>query len=571
MPRGGGCAIISLMVSRDKERGQEMVRTLINQNEREELHRTIWKIANDLRGAVDGWDFKQYVLCTIFYRYLSESFCDYVNKRERDAGNENFDYSKLSNEEVPDDLKKMTVTDKGYYISPGDLFSNVCKAAQKDNSKLNTELQEIFRRIEKSSRKDIDKNNNKLPPCMEGLFGDFDASSKKLSSGGNAGTEHSLICKKLTSVLLAVRDMKLGSVEETGIDTYGDAYEYLMAMYASSAGKSGGEFYTPQEVSQLLARLTLEGQEDRVKSVYDPACGSGGLLLQFVKILKKRKGELRIFGQEINITTYNLCRMNMFLHGVDPANFFIRLGDTLTEPAFIPRNEDDDKKIEYFDAVVSNPPYSIKWKGKDDSILINDPRYRDAAILAPQGKADLAFIETALFHLKETGVAAIVCFPGVLYRGGAEEKIREYLLDNNYIDTIIALPSNLFFGTSIATCIMVLKKCKTNDPNVLFIDASAEFVKVTNNNKLTDENISNILGLFCERKDKKYLSKLVPTSELIANHSNLSVSSYVEKEDKRERIDIAALNKELKEVVKKEEELRRAIDRIVEELDGNNS
>lgn len=526
--------------------------------EREEVHRTIWAVANELRGSVDGWDFKQYVLCTIFYRHISEDLCNYVNESERRRGNSTFDYALITNEEAESARENITSA-KSYYIAPGDLFCNVRERA-KDDKNLNITLHNIFNRIESQSRvveiKSDDGAIEKSVPCMEGLFGDFDTSSAKL------GATVAQKCDKLNKLLNAVANMKLGRPKDLSIDTYGDAYEYLMAMYASNAGKSGGEFYTPQEVSRLLALLTMAGRKDKVVRVYDPACGSGGLLLKFLKEAAD-SDRLKFFGQEINITTYNLCRMNMFLHDVDPVNFTIALGDTLTNPMF--KSTEEKKK---FDAVVSNPPYSIKWEGKANSLLINDDRYSSAGILAPQGKADLAFIMHSLYYLSNTGVAAIVCFPGVLYRGGAEAKIREYLLQENYIDAVIALPSNLFFGTSIATCIMVLKKCKTNDPNVLFIDATGEFIKVTNNNKLSDENIKNILGLFRERKDKKYLSKLVNINDIIKNDSNLSVSSYVEKEDKREVIDIKALNSEIKDVVKKEEELRRAIDKIIEELGG---
>ena len=290
--------------------------------------------------------------------------------------------------------------------------------------------------------------------------------------------------EKLVKLLDAIAEMKLGDYKNNSIDAFGDAYEFLMGMYASNAGKSGGEYFTPQEVSELLTRLALVGKTE-VNKVYDPACGSGSLLLKSAKILGKDNVRLGFFGQEINITTYNLCRINMFLHDIDYDKFDIAHGDTLTDP----RHWDDEP----FEVIVSNPPYSTRWKGSSDPILINDPRFSPAGVLAPRSKADLAFVMHSLSWLATNGTAAIVCFPGVMYRGGAEKKIRQYLIDNNYIDCIIQLPDNLFYGTTIATCIMVPEKSKSEN-STLFIDASKEFIKVTNNNKLTPENIDNILN-----------------------------------------------------------------------------
>lgn len=511
--------------------------------ERAELHRTIWNIANELRGSVDGWDFKQYVLGMLFYRYISENITAYINAGEHEAGNTEFDYARLSDSEA-EQAREDLVRTKGFFILPSELFENV-RARAKEDGNLNETLERVFRNIEASAQGTDSEDN------LKGLFDDIDVNSNKL--GGTVASRN----EKLVSLLNAVGEMKLGDYKDNTIDAFGDAYEYLMGMYASNAGKSGGEYYTPQEVSELLARLTLVGKTE-VNKVYDPACGSGSLLLKFAKILGKENVRLGFFGQEINITTYNLCRINMFLHDIDFDKFDIAHGDTLTDP--------QHWSDEPFEAIVSNPPYSIKWKGDSDPILINDPRYSPAGVLAPKSKADLAFIMHSLSWLATNGTAAIVCFPGVMYRGGAERKIRQYLIDNNYIDCVIQLPDNLFYGTSISTCIMVLKKSKT-DNSTLFIDASREFVKVTNNNKLTQENIQNILDAFTGRKDIAHFSKLVPNADIAAHDYNLSVSTYVEQEDTREKIDIAALNAEIERIVAREQALREEIAKIIAEIE----
>ena len=511
--------------------------------ERAELHRTIWNIANDLRGSVDGWDFKQYVLGMLFYRYISENLTNYINKGEWEAGNTDFDYAELSDEEAIE-IKDDMVQTKGFFILPSELFQNVRKNAAKDKN-LNETLERIFKNIEASTIGAKSEKN------FKGLFDDIDVNSNKL---GNTVEERN---KKLVKILNAIGDMQLGDVKNNSIDAFGDAYEFLMTMYASNAGKSGGEFFTPQEVSELLARITVVGKED-VNKVYDPACGSGSLLLQFAKILGKDKVRIGFFGQEVNITTYNLCRINMWLHDIDYTKFDIALGDTLIEP----KHWDDEP----FEAIVSNPPYSIKWEGNDNPLLINDPRFAPAGVLAPKSKADLAFIMHCLSWLASNGTAAIVCFPGVLYRGGAEQKIRKYLVDNNYIDAIIQLPENLFFGTGITTCIMVLKRSKS-DNNILFIDASKEFIKVTNNNKLTSENIQNILNAYIERKDIDHFVKLASREEVEEFDYNLSVTAYVEPEDTREEIDIVKLNAEIEKIVARQQVLREEIDKIIKEIE----
>lgn len=518
------------------------------ETERAELHRTIWGIANDLRGSVDGWDFKQYVLGMLFYRYISENLDHYISKGEWEAGNKDFRYSKLSDKEA-ETAKDDIVKEKGFFILPSQLFCNVLEKANKDNTDLNEKLEKIFKEIEGSALGTDSEDD------FKGLFDDIDVNSNKLGATVTKRNE------MLVKLMNGINSMNLGNGDynDNSIDAFGDAYEYLMGMYASNAGKSGGEYYTPQEVSELLTKITLVGKKT-VNKVYDPACGSGSLLLKFAKILGADNVRLGFYGQEINITTYNLCRINMFLHDVSYDKFNIKLGDTLIDP----KHWDDEP----FEAIVSNPPYSIKWEGDDNPILINDQRFSPAGVLAPKGKADLAFIMHSLSWLATNGTAAIVCFPGIMYRGGAEQKIRKYLVDNNYIDCIIQLPDNLFFGTSIATCIMVLKKGKA-ESKTLFIDASKECVKVTNSNKLTEENIENILKVFTERKEKiDYVSRLVNNDEIAQNEYNLSVSSYVEAEDTREVIDIKVLNAQIAEIVEKENKLRAEIDKIIAKIEG---
>ena len=514
------------------------------EQEREELHRAIWAIADDLRGAVDGWDFKSYVLGTMFYRYISENIASYINQGEIDAGNPDFRYEDMSDAEA-EQAREGLVQEKGFFILPSELFCNVrAKAANDEN--LNETLETVFRHIEESAKGSSSEGQ------FAGLFDDYDVNSNKLGATVAKRNE------KLVKLLNGVADMNLGDVKEHDIDAFGDAYEYLMTMYASNAGKSGGEFFTPADVSELLTRLGTVGKKE-INKVYDPACGSGSLLLKAEKVLGRDAVRNGFFGQEINITTYNLCRINMFLHDIEFDKFDIACEDTLTNP----QHWDDEP----FELIVSNPPYSIKWAGDENPLFINDPRFAPAGVLAPKSKADLAFIMHSLAWLASNGTAAIVCFPGIMYRGGAEQKIRKYLVDNNFIDCIIQLPSNLFFGTSIATCIMVLKKGKT-DNKVLFIDASSECVKVTNNNKLTPENINKIVDTFAQRTEEAHFSHLAEYSEVQENDYNLSVSTYVEAKDTREKIDIVKLNAEIAQIVARENELRAAIDQIVAEIEG---
>jgi type I restriction enzyme M protein len=512
--------------------------------QRAELHKTIWRIANDLRGSVDGWDFKSYVLGILFYRFISENLTAYINMGERNAGKYDFDYAQLSDADA-EFGRRETVAEKGFYILPTELFTNVRKRAPKDEN-LNETLERVFKNIE-GSAVGTDSEDD-----LKGLFDDLDVNSGKLGATVAKRNE------RLVKLLDAIGELPLGNFDDHTIDLFGDAYEYLMQMYASSAGKSGGEFYTPQEVSELLARITVWGKTE-VNKVYDPACGSGSLLLKFSKVLGKENVRQGFFGQEINLTTYNLARINMFLHDINYENFDIAHGDTLLDPA----HWDDEP----FEAIVSNPPYSINWDGDNNPLLINDPRFAPAGVLAPKSKADLAFTMHILSWLAVNGTAAIVEFPGVLYRAGAEAKIRKYLIDNNYVDTVIQLPPDLFFGTPIATCIIVLKKSKA-DNSVLFIDASAEFVRMGNKNKLSLTNQNRMLNAYAARENIDHFARLVPNAELAEESYNIAVSSYIELEDTSEIVDISALNSEIALIVARQVTLRTQIDAIVADLEG---
>lgn len=514
------------------------------EQEREELHRAIWAIADELRGAVDGWDFKNYVLGTMFYRFISEDLTNYINQNEIEAGDADFDYAKMSDEDA-EEAREGLIEEKGFFMLPSELFCNVCANAANDEN-LNERLERIFNNIEGSAK------GSESEADFSGLFDDFDVNSNKLGATVAKRNE------RLAKLLNGVKDMNLGDINDHSIDAFGDAYEYLMGMYASGAGKSGGEFFTPPEVSVLLTRLGTVGKKE-INNAYDPACGSGSLLLKCAELLGRDAVRNGFYGQEINITTYNLCRINMFLHKIGFDKFDIACEDTLTNP----QHWDEEP----FELIVSNPPYSVKWVGDGDATLINDPRFAPAGVLAPKSKADMAFIMHSLSWLAANGTAAIVCFPGIMYRGGAEQKIRKYLVDNNYVDAVIQLSGGLFFGTSIATCIMVLKKGK-RDNKVMFIDASKECIKVTNNNKLTPENIDRIVGVFAKREDVAHFSHLADYAEIAENDFNLSVSTYVEPEDTREKIDIVKLNAEIAEIVAREQVLRSEIDKIIAEIEG---
>ncbi len=513
---------------------------MTSNQQRAALQRRIWAIANEVRGAVDGWDFKQYVLGALFYRFISENFASYI-----EADDDSIHYAELPDSVITPEIKDDAIKTRGYFIYPGQLFANVTKGAHSNDS-LNTDLAAIFQAIEASASGYPSEGD------IKGLFADFDTTSNRL------GTTVKDKNARLAAVLKGVAGLDFGDFKDNQIDLFGDAYEFLISNYAANAGKSGGEFFTPQHVSKLIARLAMHKQTS-VNKIYDPACGSGSLLLQAKKHFDAHIIEEGFFGQEINHTTYNLARMNMFLHNINYARFNIQLGNTLLDPQF-----GDDKP---FDAIVSNPPYSVKWKGSDDPTLINDDRFAPAGVLAPKSKADFAFVLHALSYLSSRGRAAIVCFPGIFYRGGTEKKIRQYLVDNNHVETVISLAPNLFFGTTIAVNILVLSKHKA-DTTTQFIDASGLFKKETNNNVLTDEHIAQIVSVFDSKEDIAHLAQSVTLEQLAANDYNLSVSSYVEAEDTREVIDIVQLNAELKTTVARIDQLRRDIDAIVAEIEG---
>ena len=507
----------------------------------QELKSTIWKMANELRGAVDGWDFKQYVLGTLFYRYISEDMAAYINKKQHEAGLKDFRYEDFNDEDAKN-AQEDIVKEKGIFILPSQLFCNVCKNAR-DDENLNETLDNTFKAIEATAVGTESEGD------FKGLFEDIDVNSNRLGSTVARRNE------KLVKILETIAGLDLGSPDEHEIDIFGDAYEFLMGMYAANAGKSGGEFFTPQEASRLLALITTHGKE-RIRRAYDPASGSASLLLQVGKV----KGFDKVggfYGQEINRTTFNLSRINMFLHGVPYDRFDIECEDTLLHP----QHWDDQP----FDVIVSNYPYSIKWVGEDDPTLINDPRYAPAGVLAPKSKADLAFLMHIVSWLASDGTAAVVSFPGVLYRGGAEGKIRKYLVDNNFIDAVIQLPQNLFFGTSIATCIIVIKKNK-KEAKTLFIDASNEFIHEGNKNKLDEKNIQKIVQEWANRTEIAHFSSVVDNSVIADNGYNLSVNTYVETKEVREEINIAKLNAEIESIVARENELREQINEIIAKI-----
>lgn len=510
--------------------------------QRAELQNQIWKIANDVRGSVDGWDFKHFVLGTLFYRFISENFTNYI-----EGGDDSIAYPNLSDDVITPEIKEDAIKTKGYFIYPSQLFVNVVKTAN-TNENLNTDLAAIFNAIESSASGFPSEDD------IKGLFADFDTTSSRL---GNTVENKN---RRLAAVLTGVAELKFGNFEDNQIDLFGDAYEFLISNYAANAGKSGGEFFTPQNVSKLIAQLAMHKQTS-VNKIYDPAAGSGSLLLQAKKHFDNHIIQEGFYGQEINHTTYNLARMNMFLHNVNYDKFHMVHGDTLRDP------ELGDEKP--FDAIVSNPPYSVKWIGSDDPTLINDDRFAPAGVLAPKSKADFAFVLHALSYLSSKGRAALVCFPGIFYRGGAEQKIRKYLVDSNYVETVISLAPNLFFGTSIAVNILVLSKSKTNT-KTQFIDASGEdyFKKETNNNVMTDAHIEKVMNMFDTKEEVAHVATTIDNKKIAENDYNLSVSSYVEAKDTREKIDIKQLNADISKTVEKISKLRTDIDAIVKEIEA---
>jgi len=516
---------------------------MTSNNQRAELQNQIWKIANDVRGSVDGWDFKHFVLGTLFYRFISENFASYM-----EGGDNSVNYAKLPDNVITAEIKDDAIKTKGYFIYPSQLFVNIVESAN-TNENLNTDLAGIFSAIESSA------NGYPSEEDIKGLFADFDTTSNRL--GNTVENKNS----RLAYVLKGVEGLKLeGDFKDSKIDFFGDAYEFLIHKYAANAGKSGGEFFTPTNVSQLIAQLAMHKQK-KINKIYDPAAGSGSLLLQAKKHFDNHIIEEGFYGQEINHTTYNLARMNMFLHNVNYDKFHMVLGNTLINPHL-----GDDKP---FDAIVSNPPYSIKWIGDADPTLINDDRFAPAGVLAPKSKADFAFVLHSLSYLSSKGRAALVCFPGVFYRGGAEQKIRKYLVDNNFVETIIALAPNLFYGTTIAVTILVLSKSKIEN-KTQFIDARGEdfFKKVTNNNEMTEAHIEKVMGIFDTKEELAHVATTVENTKIAANDYNLSVSSYLEPKDTREKINIEELNKEVAITVKKIDELRADINNIVNKIEA---
>ncbi len=511
-----------------------------------ELGGLIWKTATSLvhGGKMAPVQFKNYMLGALFYRFISENIADYCNHLQAESGVQNPDYASM-----PDDIaeagRSSIVNAKGFFILPSQLFVNVANGAR-TNDELNTTLANNFHTIEQSAIGTASEDD------VKGLFNSFNTNDTAL--GETVAKRNAL----LTTLLESVRDLNFLKYAESGLDVFGFCYEYLIKMYALNSGTKGGEFYTPAEVSLLLARIAA-AERTSINKVYDPACGSGSLLLNFNRVLGSQHIREGFFGQEINYETYNLCRMNMFLHNVNYDHFDIRCEDTLLHP--------QHEAFEPFDAIVSNPPYSSHWPGKNDATLIDDPRYSPAGVLAPCAYADFAFTMHILAWLSTEGTAAIVEFPGVLYRGGAERKIRRYLVVNNYVDTVIQLPPNLFFGAAIATSIIVLKKNKA-DNRICFIDASAEFVHEGNKNKLSDHNIERIYLTHQEKREEAHFSHVVTIGDVEAQDFNLSVSTYVEPEDTREVVDIHELNQRIAEIVEREKALRREIDQIVAELEA---
>lgn len=511
-----------------------------------ELGDLIWKMATNLvhGGKVSPVQFMDYTLGALFYRFISENITDYCNQLMIEAGVPDADYLHMS-DEMAENARAQIVQAKGFFILPSQLFKNVADGA-KDNDELNTTLANNFKAIEQSAIGTPSEND------VKGLFNNFNTNDAGL--GSTIAERNSL----LADLLESVRDLNFTTYIESGLDVFGICYEHLIKMYALNSGTKGGEFYTPAEVSYLVALIAAAGRKT-VNKVYDPACGSGSLLLNFNLVLGAKNVREGFFGQEINLKTYNLCRMNMFLHNVNYDHFDIQLGDTLIDP----KHEVDEP----FDAIVSNPPYSVPWVGDSDATLINDPRFSPAGVLAPKSKADFAFTMHMLAWLSTEGTAAIVEFPGILYRSGAEQKIRKYLVTNNFVDTVIQLPPNLFFGATIATCIIVLKKNKS-DNRVCFIDASNEFVHEGNKNRLAPENISRIYDAHIQKAEVAHFCQVVTTADIEEEDYNLSVSTYVEQEDTREVIDIAELNARIAEIVSRENALRTEIDAIVAELEG---
>lgn len=475
---------------------------MARKSEKRTIQKIMWDLLTELRGQIDGWDFKNYSLTMIFYKFLSENFEQYINNNEKESGDENFKYSEITNAEAEEDFKSSLLEYPGYFIKPSELFCNIHKNAN-TNENLNVSIKDAFNNIQASTIGTEAEEN------IKGIFDDFDVSTSKL---GKDVKEKNETLRKLVN---CIATLSFGSAHSGLVsDTFGDMYEYLMGMYAKNAGKSGGEYFTPPEVSTLLSRIVMIGKKE-VKNIYDPTCGSGSLLLKGAKVIGAKNIKKGFYGQELNNTTYNLCRENMMLHNIQPDQMDIKNGNTLANPMH---------RSEKFEIIVSNPPYSTKWE--TDALTINDERFAPAGVLAPSTKADYAFLQHVIYQLAPNGVAGIVLPHGILFRGGTEGTIRKHFIDNNYIETIISLPANLFYGTGIPTIIMVFKKERQNS-DILFIDASKCFEKDKNQNVLRDADIEKIYDAVLNRKDVENFARLVNKDEIIRNEYNLNIPRYI--------------------------------------------
>lgn len=498
----------------------------MTEQEKQRLEKQLWSIANELRGKMDADEFRDYILGFIFYKYLSEKQYLFANKLLETEDVK--DYARITDADDLEAIQEESLEKLGYFLKPDELFSAI---AQKGNIKVDDtdedatdnfildDLQGILNAIEQSTM------GNESEDDFTKLFEDIDLASTKL--GRSAGARNQLIAKVLAH--LDQIDFKLDEVDS---DVLGDAYEYLIAQFASGAGKKAGEFYTPQQVSRILSKIVTMGKS-QVKNAYDPACGSGSLLLRIAK--EANVGEF--FGQELNRTTYNLARMNMILHDVHFSRFDIQQEDTLTHPQHLDMQ---------FEAIVANPPFSAHWSSNDNPLNETDDRFSQYGKLAPKTKADFAFVQHMIYQLADNGTAAIVLPHGVLFRGAAEGVIREYIIkEQNYLDAVIGLPPNIFYGTSIPACILVLKKCRVHDDNILFIDASKDFLKVGNQNMLTDEHVMKIVNTYEAREAIDKYSYAAPLSEIAENDYNLNIPRYVDTFEEEEPVDLDAVTKEL--------------------------
>lgn len=507
----------------------------------QKLRTQLWAVANNLRGNMSANEFMYFSLGFIFYKYLSEKIEKYANQA---LENDEITFKQLWETqeeeavELQDEVKKQCLENIGYFVEPQFLFTSIIDGINRKENIL-PQLERSLKRIEDSTLGQESEED------FGGLFSDIDLASPKL--GKTADDKNNLI----SSVLTALNGIAFGADEATQIDILGDAYEYMISQFAAGAGKKAGEFYTPQEVSRILAEIVTLGHA-RLRNVYDPTCGSGSLLIRAANI----GNAVEIFGQEKNPTTYNLARMNMLLHGIKFSNFKIENGDTLEADAFGERQ---------FDAVVANPPFSAEWSAADK--FNNDDRFSKAGRLAPRKTADYAFILHMIYHLNDGGTMACVAPHGVLFRGNAEGAIRRFLIENkNYVDAIIGLPANIFYGTSIPTCIIVMKKCRKEDDNILFIDASKEFEKVKTQNKLREEHIRKIVETYRDRKEIEKYSHCATLQEIADNDYNLNIPRYVDTFEEEEPIDIKAVMAEIKELEAKRADLDKEIEGYLREL-----